>query len=82
MLNTNRTYTAQNGETIFDVANRVYGHIDGVVWLCEDNDIKILPYDFGTEERSDVGGKKFYLREAVVSQRTINELDFYPKKTK
>jgi hypothetical protein len=71
---TDRTYTAIDGQSIFDVAVQEYGHIDGVVWLCQDNHYLHIPYNFNTVETSNMGGRTFTLRQETISQKTIDEL--------
>ena len=77
MLATDKKYTATKGQTIFDIAVQEYGNIDGIAWLCEDNDIRVLPYNFGTTEFSDLGGKSLLIREVTINQKVVDELRIY-----
>lgn len=72
-----RTYTAIDGQSIFDISAQEYGHIDGVVWLCQDNDYRQIPYNFSNVETSNMGGRTFKLRQAVINQNVVNELRPY-----
>ena len=77
MLATDKTYIPTKGQTIFDVAIQEYGDVDGIAWLCEDNDIHVLPYNFGTTELEDLEGRSLQMRDIVLNQKVVDELRNY-----
>lgn len=67
---TTKKYTAAKGQSLFDIAVQEYGHIDGVVWLCQDNNIHSLPQE-------NLMGQTFNLRTETINKKTVEELRPY-----
>ena len=68
-------YIVQPQQSLFDIAIEVYGDVQGVVWLIQDNGLMGV-----TDPLS--GGQKLNLREVVVNGRVVNYLaDFAPFQT-
>jgi hypothetical protein len=77
MLATDKTYTATKGQKLFDIAIQEYGDIDGVAWLCEDNNITVIPYDFPGTLSSDLGGTTLKMRVQTINPKAVEELRPY-----
>lgn len=61
-------------EDIFDVANRVYGHPLGVIWLIEDNNLSGIT-------TTVVAGQTLEIRNATVELIPIQAIQFKQVKT-
>lgn len=77
MLVTDRVYTAVDGQSVFDIAIQEYGHLDGVVWLCLDNDIHTFPEEFEGSSSANQKGKTFNLRNDYVNKKNVDSLRPY-----
>lgn len=70
------SYAVKPNQSLFDVAIEVYGDVQGVVWLIQDN--RSL---FGATDPLSVG-QKLQLRDATVNGRVVGYLaDFAPFQT-
>ena len=69
------SYTVLPKQSLFDVAIEVYGDVQGVTWLVEDNNLG------GATHPLDVG-QKLLIRDATLNARMVNHLsDFAPFQT-
>ncbi len=66
-----KEYTVLPGQSLFDIACTIYGGIEGIFWLIDDNRLN------GPTDRILPGDKLKY-RSAVVSARVRDYLQGYP----
>ena len=68
-------YTVSEGQSLFDIAIEVYGHVEGVFWLLDDNPGISLTHRLKV-------GQVLSLRSDVINQRQKDYLiDFAPFQT-
>jgi hypothetical protein len=65
------------GQSIFDIAIQEYGSIEGVSWICEDNQYHVLPYNFTGAQTSDLGGVSVKMRSEYIKKTVVDELRPY-----
>ena len=68
-------YTVSEGQSLFDIAIEVYGQVEGIHWLLEDNPGISLTHRLKV-------GQVLALRSEVINQREVDFLkDFAPFQT-
>lgn len=61
-----KTITARQGQTIYDLAIKHYGDIEGIDWILEDNP--------GLDIENEIDGMQVILRDDVKNQVIVDQL--------